>query len=207
MVRHYPISLNLKNKQVVIVGGGFIAERKLRKLLEAEADITVISPEINAGIQRFVTEGQVKWKKKCFSEEDLSKAFLIVAATNVQHVNRQVSEACNEQQLINIVDDPARSNFIVPSTLRRGKLVISVSTGGASPGLAKKIVAELSREYDDSYDAYLEFLTDCRTKIQEEITDLTVRKEVFQKLLDPAFLRLTKEGSLKEREVLFRQLL
>lgn len=207
MVRHYPISLNLKNKRVVVVGGGVIAERKLRKLLESEANIIVVSPEINGEVQRLVSEGLVEWKKKLFSEEDLSKAFLIIAATNLKHVNRQVYEACCDQQLINIVDDPAKSNFIVPSTLRRGKLVISVSTGGASPSLAKKIVAELSRQYDDSYDAYLEFLSDCRTKIQDEITDPIVRKEIFQKLLDPAFLRLTKEGSFKEREILFRQLL
>jgi precorrin-2 dehydrogenase / sirohydrochlorin ferrochelatase len=206
-MKHYPISLSLEKKLVVIVGGGMISERKVRKLLGTGATITIISPEITENIKLFVTEGKVEWKNKLFSDEDISDAFLIIAATNSKHVNKQVYEACKEQQLLSVVDDPHLGNFIVPSTLTRGKLAISVSTAGASPGLAKKIVADLANQYDDAYESYIDFLAECRGEIQNLIADSKVRQEMLKVLLEPVFLEYTKSKLYKERQELFLRLL
>ncbi len=191
----------------MVIGGGVIAERKLVKLLDTGAEIKIVSPEITENITIMIKEDKIEWKKKLFSHEDILGAFLIVAATNSTAVNRQVFEACNDQQLITIVDDPIRSNFIVPSTLNRGKLTISVSTSGASPGFSKQIVSELASHYDESYENYLDFLADCRLKVQSEIADPTLRRKILKNLLKPIFFDLTKRKFYTDRETLFQRLL
>lgn len=206
-LNHYPINLQLKNKYTVIVGGGVIAERKLLKLLETGAVITIVSPVLTKNIQSLVSEGKAHWKNKLFSKADIAKAFLVIAATNSQQVNKQVSEACHEHQLINVVDDPNLSNFILPASLHRGKLAISVSTSGASPSLAKKIIAELSEQFDARYEDYIEFLGDCRVKVQAEIEDVAVRRRILQRLLEPEFLQLSKTNCHGRRQQLFEKIL
>lgn len=206
-LNHYPINLQLKNKYAVIVGGGVVAERKLFKLIETGANTTIVSPMLTGNIKRIVSEGKVHWKNKFFSKEDISKAFLVIAATNLKYINRQVYEACHEHQLINVVDDPNLSNFILPSTLHRGKLSISVSTSGASPSLAKKIIGELSEQFDDTYEDYIDFLGLCRIKVQEEIEDAAVRRRILQRLLDTDFLQLSRTNCHQQRQRLFQELL
>ncbi len=206
-MKHYPVNLNLLNKKVVIIGGGKVAERKLFKLLETEADITVVSPKVTERIVHVVEEGRVKWKQTTFSKEDVKAAFLVIAATNSKQVNDDVYESCRDQQLVSLVDDPSRSNFIVPSTLHRGKLVISVSTSAASPGLSKKITEKLSAQFDDAYEEYVEFLSQCRLKVLDEIDEAEQRRRIFQKLLEPEFLELTREKSYLKRDELFLALL
>ncbi len=206
-MKHYPINLNLLNKKVVIIGGGKVAERKLLNLLETGAVITVVSPEVTEKIVEVVEEGLVKWKRAKFSKGDIGEAFLVIAATNCKQVNCEVYNCCQDHQLVNLVDDPTRSNFIVPSTLHRGKLMLSVSTSGASPGLSKKITKELATQFDSSYEEYVEFLSQCRLKVLEQIEDKEKRRRIFQQLLDPTFLELTKQQNFSERQKLFTDLL
>lgn len=207
VLKHYPVSLKLEQKQVVIVGGGVIAERKLEKLLATGAVITVISPEITERIHQLVMNGVVLWKEKLFFHDDVKEAFLIIAATNCQEVNQQVADACDSHQLLTVVDDPKRSNFIVPATISRGKLDISVSTGGASPSLAKKIAEQLVYELDEAYEEYIDFLDHCRKKVLDTIPEAAVRKKVLKQLLEPVFLEFTRNQYYKERELLFLKLL
>ncbi|WNF38211.1 NAD(P)-binding protein [Bacillaceae bacterium IKA-2] len=207
MLKNYPVNLQLKNKSAVIVGGGVIAERKLLKLLETEANITIVSPGLTEKIRNLAREKKVCWEKKLFSKGDLSKAFLVIAATSSKQVNREVFESCHEHQLINVVDDPKLSNFILPSTLHRGKLSIAVSTSGASPSLAKKIISELSEQFDDTYEDYLDFLGHSRVKIQVEIEDPAVRWRILQKLLEKEFLQLSRNNDREQRQKRFEELL
>jgi precorrin-2 dehydrogenase/sirohydrochlorin ferrochelatase len=204
---HYPVTLNLQGKKAVIIGGGPVAERKIRKLLEAEAMITVISPTITDIIQSWAYVGKVEWKNKLFYKDDVLNAFLIVAATNDRNMNLQVFEASGENQLINIVDDPVRSNFIVPSTLHRGKLSISVSTSGASPSLSKSIVRELSNLYDDVYEEYVDFLYKCRLKIKRDLVDSEARRKLLLRILEPDFLEMTRQKQFEKRNETFQSLL
>jgi precorrin-2 dehydrogenase / sirohydrochlorin ferrochelatase len=188
MKRYYPIMLDLHKKHVVVVGGGKVAERKIRGLLDSGAQITMISPEATEPLQELHEQKLITWRKKSFEPEDIKDAFIIVASTNQKEINAAVQQEADKKQLINLVDDPDRSNFHVPSVIRRGRLNIAVSTSGASPILAKKIGREIGQMYDERYEQYVDFLFDCRQKIIKEVTDSTKKKELLSAIVDPAFL-------------------
>lgn len=190
-----------------MIGGGAVAERKILNLLNAGAIITVVSPAITATIQSWLVSTKINWKKKYYEDDDSKDAFLIIAATDDRTVNQQVLEASGPHQLINVVDNPEGSNFFVPSTLHRGKLSISVSTLGASPGLSKKIVTELASKYEEYYEEYLDFLFETRKYIQKTITNPDVRRELLSQLLDEPFPSLSKEQQYERREQLMNKLM
>lgn len=204
---YYPSMLNLEGKKAVVVGGGNIATRKVQGLLEARANITVISPVLSHSLFLLQEEGKIQWKKKKFESFDIKDSFLVIAATNDSEINRFVYDSINEFQLINVVDNPALSNFIVPSSIQRGKLIISVSTSGASPSLSSKVKEEIGTIYGEEYTDYLLFLQDCREIVKREISDSKRRKQILKALLEDSFLQLTKENKLNARDERFRRLL
>ena len=159
--------LNIKDKAVVVVGGGLIAYRKMVGLLQAGACVTVISPMIHSKIEKLYAENRIAWKNKLFEPDDLDSALIVIAATNSEMVNKFVAFSAGKYQLVNIVDNPELSTFHVPAKLTRGDLTISVATGGASPTLSKSIRDELAVIYDESYGDYLEFLTLSREKVKQ----------------------------------------
>ncbi len=199
--------LNLSGKRAVVIGGGAVAARKILTLLEANAEVTVISPNLHESIMEVFAEKRIIWRQKRFEPNDLQDFFLIIAATDQAMVNVQVYESANHHQLINLVDRPDLSNFIVPASLRRGPLTISVSTSGVSPGLARKIKQELAEEYDEVYEEYLLFLEQSRQRVLEEVGDIKQRRHILKGLLQPQFLELTRQANYIEREALLLELL
>lgn len=175
--------------------------------MDTGAIITVISPTITATIQSWLVTAKINWKKKNYEDDDIKDAFLIIAATDERTVNHRVLKASRPHQLINVVDDPEGSNFFVPSTLHRGKLSISVSTSGASPGLSKKIVTELSSKYEEYYEEYLNFLFETRRYIQKNISNPNVRRELLSQLLDEQYKTLSKERQYETRDQLVNKLI
>lgn len=140
MPEYYPVYLNLAGKRCVILGGGTIAQGKIAALRDAGASITVISPEATDGIRRAAQRGHITFEQREYRVGDLDGAFIAVAATNVWHVNRQIYEEAEERGvLLNVVDDPDQCTFIAPSIVRRDPITLAVSTGGASPALARKM--------------------------------------------------------------------
>ena len=140
MPEYYPVYLNLAGKRCVILGGGTIAQGKIAALRDAGADITIISPEATDGIKRAALRGDVAFEQREYRDGDLEGAFIAVAATNVWHVNRQIFEEAEAKGvLLNVVDDPDQCTFIAPSIVRRDPITLAVSTGGASPALARKM--------------------------------------------------------------------
>ena len=136
---YYPIFLDLKGKTALVVGGGVVALRKIETLLEHGAKVHVIARELTPELAGLMEDGKVEHMGEEFRENDLDKAFMVIAATDDPALNRQVSRSAQEKGLlINAVDQPEDCNFIVPSSLRRGDLRIAVSTSGKSPALAKK---------------------------------------------------------------------
>ena len=145
MPEYYPVYLNLAGKRCVILGGGTIAQGKIAALREAGASIKIISPEATDGIKRAAQRGDVDFEQRPYREGDLEGAFIAVAATNVWHVNRQIFEEAEARGvLLNVVDDPDQCTFIAPSIVRRPPVTLAVSTGGASPALARKMRETLS---------------------------------------------------------------
>jgi siroheme synthase-like protein len=136
----YPIFLDLSGRRCVVVGGGEVANRKARKLLQARARVVVISPEIGAELESVAVEVH----RRPYREGDLEGAYLAFAATDSREANAAVAREAKERGIpVNVADRPSDGDFALPATLRRGGLQVAVSTGGASPTLARKIKDEL----------------------------------------------------------------
>nr|WP_043932462.1 NAD(P)-binding protein [Bacillus sp. EB01] len=200
----YPIFLELKGRNTVVVGGGKVSARKTAGLVEAGAIVTVVSPELTSELVTMAENGKIQWRKKSFSPEDVEGALLIIAATNDRETNLEVKEAAGPHQLVTIADNPAASDFHVPSVVRRGKLNLAVSTSGASPTLAKKIRKELEEKYDDQYINYLEFLDECRTKILAKVIDSERKRQLLKIIAEEEYL-LDKERRLEMAELLNKE--
>ncbi len=155
----FPIFLKLRDRRCVVVGGGAIAEQKLKSLLETGATVIVVSPNATATIQQYAREGVVDWKKKIFEPSDLDGALLVISATASREVDELVyRESERRGALCNAVDDPPRCHFYYPSIIRRGDLQIAISTNGKSPALAQRLRRELEETFDSSYEGWLEWL-------------------------------------------------
>lgn len=179
-----PISLQVKNKYVVIVGGGVVATRRIQIFLEQEAIVTVISPNLSKELQQLFTESAFTWKNRPFHEGDVEEAFIVVAATNSLEVNAYVRLCCSGNQLVNIVDDPKKSTFHFPATLQKGLLSVAVSTGGASPILSKKIRDDMAEQFDDDFIKYIDFVKKVREAILHSGIQPLRKKLLLEELLE-----------------------
>lgn len=184
----YPIMLQLAGKKVVVVGGGRVAERKVNGLLGTGARIVVISPEATGQLQQLATAGVISWHQRTFSKDDCKGAILLFAATNDEEMNQSIRREAGQNQLVTIADDPDGSDFHVPAQMKRGRLTIAVSTGGSSPILAGKIRGQLEQQFDESYEAYLEFLFDSREQILREVKDHSIKRQLLTAIVSQEFL-------------------
>lgn len=181
----------MKDKKVGVVGGGKVAYFKIQSLLREGAAITVISPELDSRLASLVDQKKVQWLQKEYERSDVESAFLIIAATNDKYLNERVEEEAGSNQLVNLVTDPERGNCHFPAALHRGKLIMAVSTGGASPKLTKKIRDHLTTIYDESYEAYVDFLYECRMKIKK-YNDKALQRQLLEEVLQDEY-RIDKE--------------
>ncbi|MFA5055656.1 MAG: NAD(P)-dependent oxidoreductase [Dehalococcoidia bacterium] len=195
---YYPISLDIDGKRCVVLGGGEVALRKVNTLLEHDAIVQVISPELCAGLEDLFASDKIIAAKRPYADGDLAGAFVIIAATDDADVNRRAAaEAEKLGVLVNVVDVPELSNFIVPSHLRRGDLSIAVSTGGASPALARRIRERLEAEFGDEYAALLALAGRARSELRRGGADVT--GDDWRNALDiDALLALIREGKTDE---------
>ena len=140
MTDYYPVYLNIAGRRAVVIGGGEVAERKIVQLLASGAEVTLVSPNATPGLERLSLEGRVRWIRRAYAAGDLAGAWLAVAATDDPAVQRSVhAEAEREKTLLNVVDVAELCGFIAPSVVRRGEVTVAISTGGASPALARKV--------------------------------------------------------------------
>lgn len=147
-MRYYPVFLDVAGRPCLVVGGGAVAGRKAGVLLQSGARVTVVSPDVKQPLARWARQRRVRWVRRRFRPSDLAGTFLVVAATDDQVVNRQVFQAAQRRQsLVNVVDQPARCTFLVPSVLRCGPVAIGISTSGVSPALSKWLRRDLTARY------------------------------------------------------------
>lgn len=184
MAKYYPVNLTLENKRCLVIGAGKVAERKVRRLLECGARVSVIGQAITPGLKALWKKKVIVFKKRKFAFKDLSGAYLVIAATADRETNSTISSYCLEKGiLINVVDSPKESSFILPSVVRRGDLTISISTGGISPALARKIRMDLERRFGTGYAEFLRVMKVIRPRALKEIKDARKRKSFFKKAL------------------------
>ncbi len=186
---YYPILIRLEGKKVVVVGGGVVAQRKVDTLLAYRADVHLISRELTPKLHQYLEKKKIKLCGHEFDESHLDGAFVVIAATDDPLLNRQVSERASARGLlINAVDQPADCNFIVPSILRRGDLLIAVSTSGKSPAFAKKVREELEKQFGDEYGSFLVLMGFLREEILEMNLSQEENKRIFQQLVNSPIL-------------------
>ncbi len=166
MTEYYPVFLNLKNKLCVVIGGGKVAERKVLSLLKAGAKVKIVSPEVTETLKKLIQTQDIQWEKRPYQEEDLKGAFLVIAATNSPEAQAKVFKEAEEKGIpCNVVDKPEFCSFIVPSVVQRGDLIIAISTGGASPAVARRIREKLESLFGEEYTIYLRLMRKIREKV------------------------------------------
>lgn len=145
-MRYYPVLLDLRGRKCVVVGGGKIAQRKAYSLVKAAASVYIISPDLTPRLRELARKKKISYIKSKYRKRFLKDAFVVIAATDNRTVNSKISKSASRLgKLVNVVDSPADGNFIVPASFSNKDLIISVSTSGKAPSLAKKIKQDLSK--------------------------------------------------------------
>lgn len=187
----YPINLKIDDMKIVIIGGGKVAYRKCMNFLAFNKKVSVISKDFVAEFEDI--KDYVHIINDTYDEKYIKDAFVVVAATNNKDINRQIGIYCREYgKLVNIVDDAGLSNFTVPSFVKRGDLLLSISTGGKSPSLSSKIRKELEVVYDESYEEYVKLLGEVRDIIIKNTIDIKERRTKLKEILDLSIEELKK---------------
>lgn len=181
----------------MIIGGGAVAERKVESLLEAGAVITVISPTLSTRLTALVSEGLIRHTGRRYREGDLTGHHLAFVATDDADVSEVVAREGRARGVwVNAADDPERCDFILPSVLRRGPLVVAVATGGSSPALARAIREELEAYFTEDYAALAELAAEVRRELRHHRP--AVEGDAWRAVLDPDVRRLVAEGQCEE---------
>ncbi|MFO7785172.1 MAG: precorrin-2 dehydrogenase/sirohydrochlorin ferrochelatase family protein [Thermodesulfobacteriota bacterium] len=181
---YYPILMDLEGKRALVVGGGAVAERKALTLLEFGAYVDVISRELSPSLNALFEKGRVRWLGRYFEEEQLNGAVLVIAATDDVSANRRVGIACHAKGIpVNVVDQPADCTFIVPAVVRRGDLLLAVSTSGRSPALARAVREELEKRFGPEYGDFLAIMGSVREDVLSLDRDHKANRAVFQELV------------------------
>lgn len=195
-MKYYPVYLNLRGRRCVVIGGGSVAEGKARSLLEAEAQVVVVSPRLTPALKRLAGENRLTHVPRGYRSGDLAGAFLAISAANDRAVNEQVwQEAVEREILINVVDDPPHCTFIAPSIVRRGDLTIAISTGGRAPALAARLRQQLERSIGYEYARFLELVGAMRTPFAARYPDFEQRRALWYQLVDSDVFDLLRQGN------------
>ena len=203
----YPLNVDLSGRSLILVGGGRVAERKVRGILSAgtETSICVIAPKITMVLQEHAAAGRLCWKQAYYADGMLEGAFLVYAATDLREVNAAVAAEAKRRGIpVNVIDDPAASTFQVPASIRRGELILSVSTAGGSPALSRAIRMELEEMYPPAFGIWLERVSCLRVELQECISSSSARTRFWHTALRPDILTMVRHGAMEKAEVELR---
>lgn len=192
----YPVMLEVRGRRCVVIGGGSIGEGKVRGLLDGGAEVTVVDPEPETGLEELARQGRVTLVRRSYQPGDLKGAFVGIAATDDGAINASVfAEAEAERVLFNAVDDSQYCHFAVPSIVRRGDLLLTLSTGGKSPALAKSLRKKLSQQLGEEYGVLVDLLAEVR---EEALAERTVGFDEWaarwERALKPDLIALVKQG-------------
>ena len=197
-MKYFPINVNIDGQQTLVVGGGNIAWRKVQSLIEYGAKVKVVAPEI---ISELAAMAEVEFLKREYRQGDMDGARLVICATSSQEVNRMVHDHAVEAGiLVNVVDQPDLCTFIFPSVFSQGELIISASTGGASPTVAKQVRSKLEEAFGPEWGLHIALLGEMRGKIKDTSLGIAERSAIAKQLAEPRFREIIRtEGIEKAR--------
>ena len=206
-MRYYPVFLDIAAKPVVVIGGGEVALRKVEGLLDAGARVTVVSPELHPDLGTLAVEGRVKHIAREYERGDLQGYVLAFVGTDDRSLNAIVAREGRERGVwVNAVDDPPNCDFIMPGIVRRGDLIVAVSTSGGSPAMARKMREEMETFLTEDYALLLELASEVRAELREK--GIQVDPEVWNAALNGELKDLLARGQRAEaKDRLVRSLL
>jgi len=183
-VKYYPVYLDLRGRRCVVVGGGEVAERKVRRLLDSGAEVFVTGKDLTEGLKDMKREGKLRHIEADYGETHIEGAFLVIGATDSREVNEAVCRDAHKKGiLVNIVDDPVRCDFLLPSLFERGDLQIAVSTGGKSPALARKLRQDMEGIFGPEYRILLDIMGELRKKILSRGYPASENRKLFESVV------------------------
>ena len=194
-MKTYPIFAIIENRPCLVVGGGVVGERKVQDLRQAGARVTVLSYELTPTLKQLAAMGQIRYLNEDFTPEHLQGMVLVMAATDDREVNARVSAAAQARGIwVNVADDPEFCTFIVPAQVKRGDLTLAISTGGASPALARKLREELQQRFGPEYGPYLSLLKGVRNRLLSDRRGRPENAALFHLLVDSPLLEAVARG-------------
>ena len=206
-MRYYPIYIDLQTQRCLVVGGGEVAERKVETLLRAQGTVTVISPVLTPQLQSWAEDKRLTAFVRPYRDGDLNGFSLVFAATDDEELQRRIAADAREAGiLINVVDRPALCSFIVPALVTQGDLTVAVSTGGASPALAKKIRQDLQQHFGPEYALALVLLARVRELVMKKELSLEERQRLFTALVESPLLHYLHKKDTDRVNMLLQQI-
>lgn len=192
----YPMFADLTGRRCAVIGGGAIATGKVATLVEHGAVVRLVSPQVTSGLTRMIEDGLIaEHAPRTYVPGDLEGCFLVIAATDSEQVNRSVRQDAEARNMLcNVIDAPSLCSFIVPSTVRRGDLALAVSTGGASPVLARHVRRQLEEAYGPEWDGLTALMRELRDDLKARYAEMPARREAVERLLASDVLRLLADG-------------
>jgi precorrin-2 dehydrogenase / sirohydrochlorin ferrochelatase len=207
-MKYYPINLDVRKRRCLVVGGGGVGARKVKALLDCGAAVTVVSPETVPELDALAGDRILHLEKRPYRETDLEGCFLVIGATDDEALNRRISrDAENRNMLCNIADFPEACNFILPSVVRRGDLIIAISTSGRSPAFAKTLRQEIETRYGPEYGDFLCLMGAIRRKLLAQAHAPEEHKPLFERIIAGKLLEMIRENRLAEIDVLLLEIL
>jgi precorrin-2 dehydrogenase / sirohydrochlorin ferrochelatase len=192
---YYPAILDIAGRTAVVVGAGKVGEGKIEGLLRGGAHVRVVSLNATETVRGWAADGRIELHLRAYDTADLDGAFLVVAATENNPTNVRVFEDAEARQMLcNVVDVTHLCNFILPSIVRHGDLAIAVSTGGASPAMARRIRLSLAECYGDEYAVAMQLLGSLREELKQMYPSPEDRKVLFERMVYSDCMDMVRAG-------------
>jgi precorrin-2 dehydrogenase/sirohydrochlorin ferrochelatase len=203
-----PLHVDLKERNCLVIGGGAVAERKVKVMLSYRARVTVVSPQLNPDLDNLFRTKKITYLADIYRPAYLKDIFLVICAAGVEAVNRQAAADCIERGiLVNSASEPENCTFFLPAIFKNGPLTIAVSTAGSSPALARRIRDRLSADFGPHYGEFVTLLKETRPKIMERVKDRNKRRSLFSYLAGDEFFATFTERPAAQVDQLVEELI
>ena len=196
----FSVNLDMRDRRVLVVGGGTVGKRKIAALIDTGAKIEVVSPEVLPDIEKWQADGKLIWRKRAFRSEDIRDKEFVFCTTNQREMNQEIARlARQEKAWVNVSDCPFEGNLFIPASYQQGNLRLTVSTDGESPGVARQVRQKLEEDFGPEWAEYLELIRRLREEFKEMGTPKE-REQFWRKILQMDFVVMIKEGQIRQVE-------
>ncbi len=197
-MKYYPVCLDIRNRDCLVVGGGAVAFRKVKTLLACGASVTVVSPAFSSELAGIRDDALTRVRRP-YESSDVAGRFLVIGATDDEAENRKISRDAEAQNVLcNIADLPDACNFILPAIVKRGDLLLAISTCGNSPAFAKHLRKQLEKDFGEEYTEFLRLMGALRKRLLDTRHAPEEHKPLFEALINQGLLEMVKEGNTDE---------